>query len=168
MRRFPSRESKGARRSKLTNPQPTNRPVNNSKKNKKYKTNLFLYLGDGKKNNMMSVGKNIKKLRELKNYTQSYMASQLDMSVSGYSKIEKDRTDISLSKIEKIAEILETSLSTILNFDPKQIFNQYDNHNSVVSGVVTNQNLGGNITQILRNIQTEISSLKEKMSNKKS
>ena len=116
----------------------------------------------------MSVGKNIKKLRELKNYTQSHMASQLDMSVSGYSKIEKDRTDVSLSKIERIAEILETNLSTILNFDPNQIFNQYDNHNSVVSGIVTHQNLGGNITQILRNIQTEISSLKEKINKKNS
>lgn len=108
----------------------------------------------------MSVGENIKKLRELKNYTQSYMASRLDMSVSGYSKIEKGRTDITLSKITAIAEILETKLSTILNFDSQKIFNQYDNVNSVVTGMVTNQNLGTNINQLLQNIQNDIRELK--------
>lgn len=44
----------------------------------------------------MTVGSNIKKLRELKNFTQQYMADSLNMSDGGYSKIERDETDISV------------------------------------------------------------------------
>lgn len=38
----------------------------------------------------MSVGKKIKQFRELRDYTQSYMADRLDISTSGYGKIERD------------------------------------------------------------------------------
>ncbi|HXA02953.1 MAG TPA: helix-turn-helix transcriptional regulator, partial [Cytophagaceae bacterium] len=42
----------------------------------------------------MSVGSKIKKIRELRNYTQEYMADRLQMSQSGYSKIETDEVDV--------------------------------------------------------------------------
>jgi transcriptional regulator with XRE-family HTH domain len=42
----------------------------------------------------MSIGAKIKNLRELRNYTQAYMADQLNMSVNGYSKIEREETDV--------------------------------------------------------------------------
>jgi transcriptional regulator with XRE-family HTH domain len=71
----------------------------------------------------MNVGEKIKKLRELKNYTQQYMADQLDISQSGYGKIERNETDISISKLEKIAKILDTDIYTVLIFDEKNVFN---------------------------------------------
>lgn len=85
----------------------------------------------------MSIGGNIRKLRELRNYTQSYMADNLNLSISGYGKIERDEIDITLSRIKEIAKILETDYSRILNFDDKQVFNF--NKNKVASGVVHNQ-----------------------------
>ncbi|MDR0802540.1 MAG: helix-turn-helix domain-containing protein, partial [Fluviicola sp.] len=36
----------------------------------------------------MHVGQKIKKLRELKNFTQEYMANRLEMTQPSYSKIE--------------------------------------------------------------------------------
>ncbi len=110
----------------------------------------------------MSIGNNIKKLRELKNYTQSYMAQKLDMSVPGYSKIENDKTDITVSKIYAIAQVLETDLATILNFDARNVFHQYNNQNSVITGYNHQLNLNGNIDKILANIQQEINELKKR------
>lgn len=78
----------------------------------------------------MSIGHNIKKLRELKNYTQTYMSEQLSMSLSGYSKIERDETDISLKRLQQIAEVLETDYSTILNFDSQGVFNITQNQHA--------------------------------------
>ncbi len=78
----------------------------------------------------MSIGHNIKKLRELKNYTQTYMSEQLKMSLSGYSKIERDETDISLKRLQQIAEVLGTDYSTILNFDSKGVFNITQNQHA--------------------------------------
>ena len=115
----------------------------------------------------MEIGKNIKQIRELKNLTQSYIAERLDMSIGGYSKIESGQTDVTFSRIKQIAEILETDLSTILNFDPKNIFNQCHNTNSIITGSVGTQNNHGNILDILSNIQEEIVSVKRAFQDKK-
>lgn len=53
----------------------------------------------------------IRRLRIEKDYTQDYMAMRLDMSVSAYSKLERGQTDPPLSRIIKIAEILEFDLT---------------------------------------------------------
>lgn len=76
---------------------------------------------------------NIKKFRELKSLTRDEVAERLDMSVSGYSKLERGEVDITLSKLYRIADILEVSVSQILNFDASQIFNV--SNNQIVNGV---------------------------------
>jgi transcriptional regulator with XRE-family HTH domain len=65
----------------------------------------------------MSIGKRIKKLRELRNYTQTYMSLELEISVSAYSKIERDETEISLKRLEQISKILNVSVNGIMQFD---------------------------------------------------
>jgi transcriptional regulator with XRE-family HTH domain len=112
----------------------------------------------------MDIGQNIKKLRELKNYTQAYMASQLNMSVSGYCKIEKGQTDITLSKINLIADVLETDMATILNFDAKNVINQHNNYNSIITGYLENQNINGKITEAINDIQNDLSIIKNNIS----
>jgi transcriptional regulator with XRE-family HTH domain len=81
----------------------------------------------------MKVGEKIKKLRELKNYTQQYMSEQLELSLSGYGKIERDESDISISRLEKIADVLGVDISTILNFDERHIFNFNNQKDALVS-----------------------------------
>ena len=71
---------------------------------------------------------NIKKFRELRNITREEISSELDLSNSGYSKIERGETEITLSKLYKIAEILKVNVSQILNFDTTTIFNITNNH----------------------------------------
>lgn len=53
----------------------------------------------------------IRKLRIEKDFTQDYMAIKLDMSISAYSKLERGQTDPTLSRIEKISEVLGFQLS---------------------------------------------------------
>ena len=55
------------------------------------------------------IGNKIKNIRELKNFTQEYMAEKLDISQAAYSKMEKGDTKISPDKLNKIAEILEVN-----------------------------------------------------------
>lgn len=71
---------------------------------------------------MQKVGEKIRKLRELRNYTQEYLADKLEISQQQYSNIEKGLFDISLKKLYKISEVLEVSPSTILEFDAKYVF----------------------------------------------
>lgn len=67
------------------------------------------------------------------------MSDRLDMSVSGYSKIERDETDISLKRLQQIAEILEVDYNSILSIDEKQVFNFHQNQNA--NGIVQIQQL---------------------------
>ena len=72
-----------------------------------------------------TIYKNIKKIRELKNLTRDYVAGELGMSTSGYGKIERGEVDVTVTKIIRIASILDVSVSFIFNFDVTQIFEEY-------------------------------------------
>lgn len=77
---------------------------------------------------MNRISENIKKFRELRGLTREQLASDLGMSLSGYSKIERGEVDLSMSKIQKISELLGIEISEILNFDANQIFNVQNNN----------------------------------------
>lgn len=80
----------------------------------------------------LDIGGNIKKFRELKGLTREEMADSLDLSVSAYGNIERNKTDLTISRVQQIAEILEVEMSQVLNFDASQIFNI--EHNDVIQG----------------------------------
>jgi transcriptional regulator with XRE-family HTH domain len=80
---------------------------------------------------MLKIGSKIKKLRELKNDTQEYMAHQLHLSVNGYGKIERNDVDVTIGRLEEIAKILETDVMQILSFDEKMIFNINQGNNNI-------------------------------------
>jgi transcriptional regulator with XRE-family HTH domain len=76
---------------------------------------------------MNQIIENIKRLRELKNLTRDEVAEKLEMSLSGYSKLERGDVELTITKLYKISEILQVDVSQILNFDASQIFNVRDN-----------------------------------------
>jgi transcriptional regulator with XRE-family HTH domain len=82
---------------------------------------------------MANLGDNIKKFRELKNITREKIAAELKMSLSNYSKIERGEIDLTISRIQEIANLLEVDISHILNFDATNIFNI--SNNKLVQGV---------------------------------
>lgn len=77
----------------------------------------------------MNISENIKKFRELAGINRKDMADKLELSLSAYSKIERGETDPTISKLEKISQILNIDLPKLLNFDVSQIFNISGNQN---------------------------------------
>jgi len=84
----------------------------------------------------MDIGTSIRKIRELKGFSQEYMANQLEISQRQFSRIEKNDTDLSLSKLTKISELLEVTPTQIMGFDEKFIFQNCQ----APSAITTNQN----------------------------
>lgn len=76
---------------------------------------------------MASISDKIKNLRELKNFTQDYMAQQLGMTQAGYSKIESGNTDISWSKLTEIANVFNMTVEDMIAFDSQRYFNSFNN-----------------------------------------
>ncbi len=75
----------------------------------------------------MKIGSKIKKLRELKGLSQENIAEELEMSTTGYGRIERDEVDVTLDKLNRISGILGMRVEDIINFDEKIVFNNYDN-----------------------------------------
>jgi transcriptional regulator with XRE-family HTH domain len=69
------------------------------------------------------VYKNIKIIREMRNLTRDYVAAELDMTASGYGKIERGEIDITISKIYRLAAIFEITVSDLLFFNVSSVFN---------------------------------------------
>ena len=87
---------------------------------------------------MSDIARNIKQIRELKSFTQEYMAQELDISQPAYVKIEKGLTILKIDRLQRIADILEVDVSTLLN--TTNIFNIVFHAQAIQSGYINTQN----------------------------
>lgn len=86
---------------------------------------------------MVNIGDKIRNIRELKNLTQDYMATQLGITQAGYSKIESGASQVSYAKLTEIAKTLDVSLEDIMAFDSQKYFNSFNNVKGSNNGSVT-------------------------------
>lgn len=70
----------------------------------------------------MEIHEKIRFLRESKDWSQEEMAEKLNMSLSGYSKIERGDTKVSIPKLKKIAEVFETELMELMFLGEKPFY----------------------------------------------
>lgn len=112
---------------------------------------------------MNIVGEKIKKIRELRNFTQDYMANRLEMTQAGYSKIERGQTDLSMSKLDEIAKVLEVPVEDIITFDQQKFFNSFNNVEGNNNGSVVIIN---SMTQDLKKLYEDKILLLEKLVQK--
>jgi transcriptional regulator with XRE-family HTH domain len=59
----------------------------------------------------------IRKYRELRNYSQDYVAKEMGISQNAYSKIENNITQLTVSHVKHISRILEVSILDLLKDD---------------------------------------------------
>lgn len=69
------------------------------------------------------------------------MAHELNISQVAYSKIEKNETKLSVDRLFKISEILETPVESLLDINPNNIYHQNNNDNGTFIGHQEVQNL---------------------------
>jgi len=68
--------------------------------------------------------------RNFRGLTQEEMAEKLNMSLSGYAKIERGETRLQTNKLEKIVAALEIELKDFISFDEKMVFNASFSHHA--------------------------------------
>jgi transcriptional regulator with XRE-family HTH domain len=85
----------------------------------------------------MVLSHKIRKIRELRNFTQEYMAEQLGITQSSYSRLEQGE-DLPFSKIEQIAKVLEIKVEDLINFDEKNVFNATHNSSGMINSGYNN------------------------------
>lgn len=113
----------------------------------------------------IGLGNKIRKARRLRGFSQEYMASKLELSQRGYSKIETNEVNIDSDRFSQIANILEMDATEIMSLeDDKQIFNISENkiHTAIVNQYV--QELENN--PYIQHLKTEIEYLQKTVQQK--
>lgn len=65
----------------------------------------------------MSLGQNIKALREAKGLLQKQVATEIGLGISHYSKIENDQREASVDMLDKLARFYNTTIDKIVHPD---------------------------------------------------
>jgi len=102
----------------------------------------------------MSVGTNIKQIRELQNLTQEYVAQELGMSQASFARIESGSVIPKVDRLQRIAEILNVDVSTLLS--TTNVFNIIFNATANQSGYINNQSNMVDVEMIRRIIREEM------------
>ncbi len=86
----------------------------------------------------MKIHEKIRSMRESSNWSQEEMADKLNMSVNGYSKIERGETNLHIPKLKQIAQELNVDLLELMS-EGRQVYliNGDSNHGCNVIGSST-------------------------------
>lgn len=78
----------------------------------------------------MIIHENIRFMRLYKDWTQETMANKLGISTLAYAKIERGETDINLSRLQQIAEVMQINLTQLFGLNDKNVLN-FTSDNSI-------------------------------------
>jgi transcriptional regulator with XRE-family HTH domain len=97
------------------------------------------------------IGRNIRRHREMAEMKQEVLANTLGISASALSQIETGKTDVSVERIEQIAEALNKSFFELIT-TPNHV-------GGIKSGIDDNQVLNQNMSTLIEKMNALMASL---------
>lgn len=109
---------------------------------------------------MLKIGENLKEIREKqKKLRQEDVAKALGISTKAYSNIENNVSDITLTRLQELSDILGVTPEYILNYQDKSTYTNTFNNYSGNRGVI-NMYQGMSMEQI-KNIEDQVDTNKK-------
>ncbi len=102
--------------------------------------------------NILLIAQRIRRIREYRNYTQAYVAKQLNIRQNTYSQIEKGVRAIKSERLIQIAAILDCPVANIVD-DTYEVFRIDD-------GSISHEQNATETTQLVSELKTEIGMLR--------
>ena len=114
-----------------------------------------------------AIGEKIRQIRELKGYSQEYLADKLGVSQRAYSKIERSEIKVDWEKIKNIATIFEMEPMDLVSFDDNIIFNNCNQSGKLntINNYVPDQ-LIAQYEERIKHLEKEIEFLRDLVSKK--
>lgn len=82
-----------------------------------------------------NVARNIRKIREYRDYTQDYLAAKLKISQNAYSKIELGYSKLTIERLFQVAEILDIQATQLLTLDHVELIKSISSEEKKTSTV---------------------------------
>lgn len=82
----------------------------------------------------MKTNEKLRQLREMQNWTQEEMAEKMQMSASGYAKLERGDNNLNIERLEQIAQIFNIDIADLTSKERGIVFVvgcDYGNNNSI-------------------------------------
>ena len=76
----------------------------------------------------IELGENIRKIRELKGFSQQNLADEIKVDQKTISRIEKGEISPKFEMLVSISKVLSVNISQILSFNESLIFNNYNQY----------------------------------------
>ena len=111
----------------------------------------------------IEVRSRIRKIRQLRDYSQEYMGEQLGITQKGYSAIELGETTLTLERLDEIARVLEVTINELMSFDEKVLFNNQQNSGNLYNTLYGNITNGELYEKMLKQFETENIFLKKQI-----
>lgn len=103
----------------------------------------------------------LKQIRELKNLSQEYIATQLGLSVRAYSKIETGETQLTINRLNEISNIMGVDPIEVLGFDEKQVFNNCKQEGNIgINHINLPEKLVQQYEETIQSLKEQVSLLK--------
>ena len=115
----------------------------------------------------MELSEKIKIMRDMNHWTQEDVAEKLGMSTTGYAKIERGQTKVSVEKLKQIAKIFNINIAQLLDDERFVICSIGDNHSNYNNYFGTSEKLAvenEKLKELLAAKENEIKALKKVIS----
>ena len=110
----------------------------------------------------------IRIMQEMNQWTQEDIAEKLGMSTTGYAKIERGQTNVSVEKLKQIAQVFNINVAQLLDDDERFVICSIgDNHSNYNNYFSSNEKLSienKNLKGLLAAKENEIEALKKVIS----
>ncbi len=106
----------------------------------------------------------IKFMRQAKSLSQEEMAEKLGLSINGYANIERGETDVAASRIQQIADVLDSDFMELVSFGERNVVFLTGSENHNVSNILHISNTSNDLEKsqlIIEAQRSEIAHLKE-------
>ncbi|QPB41806.1 helix-turn-helix domain-containing protein [Rodentibacter haemolyticus] len=112
----------------------------------------------------MEIHEKIRVMREINQWSQEEMAEKLDMSPTGYAKIERGQSSLNLDKLKQIAAIFDIDLVELIATQDRSFFFSIGDNSNNHSYIAVPETLALEnqaLKQLLQSRDSEIAALKE-------
>lgn len=112
----------------------------------------------------MEVHEKIRVMREINQWSQEEMAEKLDISPTGYAKIEHGKTNLTLDRLKQIAQIFNIDVVELIAQNERAFFfsiGDNSNHHNYVGGDQILAMENEKLKLLLEAKENEITALKE-------